>query len=125
MTADPPTAQGPTRASFRRRWAFLVLAIVVAAIVVAVMALALTPKRSMVSGVVVRVNAASLTDVRSFDLRTADGRVLTFDIGPLDMTPPAFNPQHLSVHAATAEPVAVTYEDRDGRHVAVRLTDAS
>jgi hypothetical protein len=124
MTTDTsatiPTAPGPSR----RRLAWLVLAVAAIVIVGAVVALALQPRRSTVTGVVVRVDAVSLTDVRSFELRTGDGQVLTFEIGTLDMTPPGFNPQHLSVHAATAEPVAVTYEDRDGRHVAVRLTDA-
>jgi hypothetical protein len=104
----------------------------VAVVGVAIMALAaavavgvyLPGRTQTTTGVVVRVNADSLTQVRSFELRTANGDVVTFQVGNLDLAPPGFNAQHLSVHAATAEPVAVTYEDRGGRHVATRLTDA-
>jgi hypothetical protein len=74
-------------------------------------------------GIVTHVDAASLTDVRGFDLRTDGGTTLHFELGRLDMSPPAFNPQHLSTHAATAEPVKVTYQEDGGRLVAVRLED--
>ncbi len=104
------------------RWRLAVLSVIVIA-ALAVPAIYLATRRPTETGVVVRVDAQSLTDVRSFDLRTADGRILTFRIGQLDMTPPGFNPQHLSVHAATAQPVVVTYEERDGQLVAVRLVD--
>jgi hypothetical protein len=104
------------------RWRLVALAVIVIG-ALAVPAIYLATRKQTATGVVVRVDAQSLTDVRSFDLRTADGEVLTFRIGQLDMTPPGFNPQHLSVHAATAEPVVVTYEERNGERVAVRLVD--
>lgn len=97
--------------------------VVVIVAIAAGAAIYLGTRKPTATGIVVRVDAQSLTDVRSFDLRTADGRTLTFRIGQLDMTPPAFNPQHLSVHAATAEPVVVTYEERDGQLFATRLVD--
>lgn len=80
-------------------------------------------ERSTVEGIVIRVDTSSLTDVRGFDLRTADGTVLSFEVGQLDLAPPAFNAQHLVVHQATAEPVAVTFEEQNGKRVAVRLVD--
>ncbi len=76
-----------------------------------------------VTGVVIRVDSTGLTEVHGFDLREDDGTVLHFEIGTLDMSPPAFNPQHLTAHQATAEPVKVTYEDQGGRLVATRLED--
>ena len=104
------------------RWRLIALAVV---LVVAVGApvVYLATQKPTATGVVVRVDSASLTDVRGFDLRTSDGRVLTFAIGQLDMSPPGFNAQHLSVHAATSQPVVVTYEERGGKLVAVRLVD--
>jgi hypothetical protein len=104
------------------RWRLVALAVIVVG-ALAVPAIYLATRKPTVTGIVVHVDAQSLTDVRSFDLRTADGQVLTFRIGQLDMTPPGFNPQHLSVHAATAQPVVVTYEERNGERVAVRLVD--
>jgi hypothetical protein len=104
------------------RWRLVALVVIVAA-AVAVPAIYLAIRRPTVTGVVVHVDSQSLTDVRSFDLRTADGTILTFRIGQLDMSPPGFNPQHLAVHQATAEPVTVTYEERDGQLVALRLVD--
>jgi hypothetical protein len=104
------------------RWRLVVLAAVVAAAVAIPIAL-LVSQRPTVTGVVVRVNAESLTDVRSFDLRTADGQVLTFRVGKLDLSAPGFNAQHLTVHAATSQPVVVEYEEQNGERVAVRLLD--
>lgn len=104
------------------RWRLVVLAAIVA-VAVAVPAAYLANRRPTVTGVVVRVDTASLTDVRGFDLRTFDGQVLDFRIGQLDLSPPAFNAQHLVVHQATAQPVIVEYEVQDGQRVAVRLLD--
>ncbi|HEY3523428.1 MAG TPA: hypothetical protein VGK63_06965 [Candidatus Limnocylindrales bacterium] len=95
--------------------------IVVVGIAVAIAFLAVS--RPTARGVVTRVDTVSLTDVRGFDLRTDAGATLHFEIGQLDLTAPAFNAQHLVVHQATAQPVIVTYEDRNGSLVAVRLLD--
>jgi hypothetical protein len=104
------------------RWRLLVLAAIVVA-ALAVPAVYLATQRPTATGIVVRVDTVSLTDVRSFDLRTADGQVLTFRIGQLDLSPPGFNAQHLVVHQATAQPVIVEYEVEGGERVAVRLLD--
>ncbi len=114
-----PSATGSSLA----RWRLAILGVVVA-LAVAVPAWLVLSQKATVTGIVVHVDVVSLTDVRGFDLRTSDGRILSFEIGQLDMSPPGFNPQHLTVHAATAQPVTVTYETVDGRLVAVRMVDA-
>jgi hypothetical protein len=74
-------------------------------------------------GVVVNVDAVSLTEVRGFTIRTPDGRTLAFRIGALE-NGAEFPPGHLGEHVATATPVRVTYRDEGGELVAVRLDDA-
>jgi hypothetical protein len=75
-------------------------------------------------GVVVSVDAVSLTDVRGFAIRTADGRIVVFRVGSLENAA-EFPPGHLAEHAVTAAPILVTYRDEDGEHVAIRLEDAA
>jgi hypothetical protein len=74
-------------------------------------------------GVVVNVDAVSLTEVRGFTIRTPDGRTVAFRIGALE-NGAEFPPGHLGEHAATATPIRVSYRDEGGDHVAVRLEDA-
>lgn len=74
-------------------------------------------------GVVVFVDSVSLTDVRSFTIRTPDGRTVRFAVGRLE-NGAEFPPGHLGEHMATAVPIVVTYRDEGGEHVAVRLEDA-
>lgn len=79
---------------------------------------------SPVTGVVVAVDSAGLTDVRGFRLRTADGAVVDLTIaGPLENAA-EFPVGHLAEHAATAAPVRVTFRRADGRLVATRIEDA-
>jgi hypothetical protein len=75
------------------------------------------------TGVVVAVSAASLTAIRSFTIRTSDGRTIEFVVGELE-NGAQFPPGHLGEHMATAAPIVVTYRDMNGEHVAVRLEDA-
>jgi hypothetical protein len=75
-----------------------------------------------VDGVVIDVDAEGLTDVNDFTIRTADGAELTFGVGSLRAG--SFGPGHLAEHAATAEPVRVTFEVEGERLVAVKLEDA-
>ena len=77
-----------------------------------------------VDGVVTRVEGTSPTDVRSFTLRTEDGRVLDFSVGRLDLDGEAFPAGHLREHLATAQPVRVTYAAGGSTPVAIRLEDA-
>ncbi len=80
-----------------------------------------TPKSEV--GVVVSVDAVSLTDVRGFAIRTPDGRTIEFRIGQLE-NGAQFPPSHLNVHQVDAVPVRVTYRDENGERVAIRLEDA-
>lgn len=79
--------------------------------------------RIVETGVVVEVDAVSLTEVLGFTLRTADGRTVEFVVGPLE-NPAEFPPSHLAVHLADGEPVRVTYKQAGTDRVAVRLEDA-
>ena len=98
---------------------------VAAVAVVAVVAVALSrPALKSDVGIVVFVDSVSLTDVRGFSIRTADGRLVEFRLGTLE-NGAAFPPGHLGEHQVTAVPIRVTYRDEGGEHVAVRLEDAS
>jgi hypothetical protein len=82
------------------------------------------PGAASMVGVIVGVDAASLTDVRGFTLRTADGATVAFEIGTLE-NGAEFPPGHLVEHQATAQPIRVWYLTENGAKVAVRLEDAS
>lgn len=77
-----------------------------------------------VSGVVLQVNGTSLTQIDSFVLRTADGQIITFTVGPITFDQTSFPPQHLREHQQLASPVKVTYRVEDGKNVATKLEDA-
>ena len=81
------------------------------------------PPRQTETGVVIAVDASSLTDVKGFTIRTPDGRTVAFKLGQLENAS-QFAPGHLNEHVATAVPVLVTYRDMDGERVVVRLEDA-
>lgn len=122
MTDAPgrPSTDGPTG---RRRLAVL-LAAIVAVVGVAVVATTILggPGRRVETGVVVAVEATSLTSVQGFSIRTADGRTVDFRVGALE-TGATFPPGHLAEHKVSLVPIQVTYVDRDGGHVAVALVD--
>ncbi len=72
-----------------------------------------------VRGVLVDVAARSLTELRSFEVRTEDGRRLSFRVeGDVGMTP-----GHLREHMLLAEPVTVTYRASADGLVALHLED--
>ena len=103
---------------------------VLAAAAAAVVGLALVaaivvggPGRRVDTGIVVAVQATGLTEVQGFSIRTADGRTVDFRVGALE-NGTAFPPGHLAEHKVSLVPIRVTYIDRDGAHVAVRLEDA-
>ena len=76
-------------------------------------------------GIVIDVKSASVTQVDTFTLRTAEGRELLFRIGPLELDGDAFPAGHLREHMALGEPIRVAFRDENGSSVAYRLTDAS
>lgn len=96
----------------------------VAMVVIAALAGACGPSTKTAAGIVVAVEQASLTDIRSFTLRTQAGETLTFGVGALDLSEGGFPANHLREHMATSIAVRVTYTEADSGRVAVRLVDA-
>lgn len=78
---------------------------------------------SPVEGVVISVDSAGLGDVRGFELRTGEGRVLAFSIGSLE-NGAEFPPGHLAEHVATSQPVRVSFRTSGDDLVAYRIEDA-
>ena len=76
------------------------------------------------TGIVTSVTSVSLEDVDGFQLRTSDGRTLTFSTKDLPYRDDGFPVQHLREHQAMAQPVMVTYRVTDGRNDVVKLQDA-
>lgn len=95
-----------------------------ALLALAVLAVGCGPATKSAAGIVVAVDQTSLTEIRSFTLRTESGEMLTFHIGALDLSSGAFPANHLREHMATAAAVAVAYTEENGERVAVRLVDA-
>lgn len=87
-------------------------------------AMVAAPRTTTVTGVVVAVDAGSLSDVRGFTLRVAGGETIEFRIGVLE-TAAAFPPGHLVEHVASGSPVTVAYRIIDGVPTAVRIEDAA
>jgi len=79
---------------------------------------------SPVVGIVTSIDSGDLGDVRGFELRTAEGISLVFEIGELE-NPAGFPPAHLSEHKATSSPVRVFFRFASGRLVAYRLEDGN
>lgn len=75
-------------------------------------------------GVVIDIEQASITDVRSFTLRTSAGVTSSFAIVPARLAPTAFVPGHLREHRALATPVCVTFRPAESPAVALDLRDA-
>lgn len=97
---------------------------VIAVVLVAVAATSLGgPRRQVETGIVVAVEATSLSQVQGFTIRTLDGRTVDFRIVSLENAS-TFPPGHLAEHKVSLVPVRVTYVDRNGAHEAVRLEDA-
>lgn len=78
--------------------------------------------QSPVDGVVIAVDAASLTDVRGFTLRTSGGFSFEFELGVLENAT-EFSPSHLKEHQATSAPISVWFSVEGGARVAYRIED--
>jgi len=101
------------------------LGIAAAVVVIAVVAATVLggPGRRVETGVVVAVQATSITSVQGFSIRTADGRTIDFRVGTLENAT-QFPAGHLAEHKVSLQPVRVTYIDDGSGPVAVRLDDA-
>jgi hypothetical protein len=78
------------------------------------------------TGVIIDVQASSLTELASFTLRENDGRTLIFRVAPEAAADPVegFFPGHMRTHAVAAEQVTVTYREEPGDLLALRLAHA-
>ncbi len=63
-----------------------------------------------------------MVSVNSFQLREADGSILTFVIGPLDSS--SFPAEHLRTHLQSAIPIIVTYQPNGSQLVVLHMVDA-
>jgi hypothetical protein len=79
---------------------------------------------SPVDGVVIAVDAVSLTNVRGFTIRTSGGDTFDFTLGDLENATD-FSPSHLKEHQATSAPIRVWFQVVNGDRVVYRLEDAS
>jgi flagellar basal body-associated protein FliL len=128
LTASEPAASASSEvaapAANRRRLIVLLLVavVVVAAVIAAATALG-GPGRKVETGIVVAVQATSLSNVQGFTIRTPDGRTVDFRMGRIENAT-QFAPGHLAEHKVSLQPVRVTYVDENGSLVAVRLEDA-
>jgi len=108
------------------RWrGALLAAAAVAAVLLAVIGTTVFggPGRRVEVGVVVAVQATSLTNVEGFSIRTEDGRTVDFRVGTIDNAN-QFPPGHLAEHKVSLVPIRVTYVEESGALVAVHLEDA-
>ena len=78
----------------------------------------------MATGVVIAVEGSGPASVERFTLRTAEGQVLAFDVGRLEVTDGGKPAPHLREHQVDGQPITVHYRVEAGRNVAVRYTDA-
>lgn len=81
------------------------------------------PGRQVATGVVVAVEATSLSSVQGFSIRTTDGQTIDFRVATLE-NGADFPIGHLSEHKVSLSPVRVTYVVKDGGNLAVRIEDA-
>ena len=103
----------------------VLLIVAAAAVLLAVVAATALggPGRKVETGIVVAVQATSLSNVEGFSIRTADGRTVDFRMGTIE-NPTQFAPGHLAEHKVSLVPVRVTYVDGTDGRIAVRLEDA-
>ncbi|MGH2754688.1 MAG: hypothetical protein ACRDLB_09650 [Actinomycetota bacterium] len=73
------------------------------------------------TGVVIDIESSSLTEIESFTLKDLDK---TYEIYIDPGRTYDFPLPHLSAHRAGADPVAVEVEERNGRLVALEISDA-
>ena len=75
------------------------------------------------TGVIIDVQASSLTRIESFTLRDNGGDTLVFSVSPDALQDPreGFFPGHLRTHALAVEQVKVSYRKEGDRLLALRL----
>ncbi len=81
------------------------------------------PDAPIVQGVVIKVDSAGLTDVRSFTIRTSGDTNTVFDLSKLQ-NGAQFAPGHLVEHQASSTPIRVWFRTDGGINYALWLEDA-
>jgi hypothetical protein len=76
---------------------------------------------SELSGVILKVNATSITDVESFTLKSGDERHRILIDASADY---GFPLSHLQEHVLSGDPVDVELEERDGQLYAQSIVDS-
>jgi hypothetical protein len=117
------TESAPARPGRGRLLVIGVIGVAVVLLAIAASTVLGGPGRQVETGIVVAVQATSLSAVQGFSIRTGDGRTVDFRIVSLENAS-TFPPGHLAEHKVSLVPVRVTYVDRDGGHEAVRIEDA-
>jgi hypothetical protein len=102
----------------------VVLAVVVVVVAVGAPVAWWFTRTDVTCGVVIDIEQASITDIRSFSLRTSAGVTSSFAIVPARLASSAFVPGHLREHRALATPVCVTFRPAESPAVALDLRDA-
>ena len=74
-----------------------------------------------VRGIVLEVQGASVVKTESLTIKTEDGRIVTFKVGP--EVGPEWSPGHLRQHAIAGEPVTVRYQKTRDALLAIKITD--
>jgi len=76
-----------------------------------------------VTGVIIDVQADSLTEVDTFTVRDDEGERFVFHVAPDAARDPAegFNPTHLRSHALVAERVKISYREEGQELLALKL----
>ncbi|HEY8439766.1 MAG TPA: hypothetical protein VIK65_14235 [Candidatus Limnocylindrales bacterium] len=120
MVEPSTTARAVSRP---RLIALLAVVVAIVAVIVAAVTVFGGPGRRVETGVVVAVQATSLSSVEGFSIRTEDGRTVDFRVGTIEDAT-QFPPGHLAEHKVSFVPVRVTYVQQGGALVAVRLEDA-
>lgn len=83
-----------------------------------------TPATLTATGIVIAATGPSVAEVDHFTLRTADGQMLEFDVGVLDLSNGGLPAPHLREHMASGGPITVTYRIDNGTKIIDRYTDA-
>ncbi len=120
------SADGPSsRLASGRARIVLLIAAVAAVVGVAFGAATILggPGRQVETGIVVAVQATSLTNVEGFSIRTADGRTVAFRITSLENAA-TFPQGHLAEHKVSLAIVQVTFIADGAVNRAVRVEDA-
>jgi hypothetical protein len=117
------TESAPARPARGRLLVIGVIGVAVVVLAIAASTVLGGPGRQVETGIVVAVQATSLSAVQGFSIRTVDGRTVDFRIVSLENAS-TFPPGHLAEHKVSLVPVRVTYVDRGAAHEAVRIEDA-